>query len=366
MAFIVVSVCFISVLIFQMHPNRIASVVILVGLVTGLGFAIAWVIVEARRDITASETIVSVTASSSAMGVVDNDACDDNRECTVGVHDATTPPTCTYYPLVVGVPCEDVCYETGECDGRGECIGNFSTCHGYCTGGGDCDGDAVFVINELATEFTDDDTGWGYGVLEYPECHYARCVEVVIDVYMAVTTNATWQTPSPTSKIFTPLAARFDCSDYLDPDYYATYGRCLTMERYLLDPNISRIAYDNGYGTGTFPAQLSICIMSFSCSASNFSEYDSVLSVAAEDPSPLPYQSPEQWGFTRVSSEANQPSYGLSATSVLVPIKERQRFWRSMQISVIDKLSQLNGTALRLAVDAAVERELAATQTAMP
>lgn len=329
---------------------------ILTGLAT-LAVVIALIVLWAQREHAVALNAVSLAQ---ATVVIDNTNCDDENDCTVGLYISTTPAGCAYRPLAAGTVCNSPCLtlDGGQCDGHAMCLGNHSTCAGSC----DEEGDDTNCLNTIPIngdiiDTFDHNTGWAWGWSSPAHCQFGTCVAEVLEMYMGSSVNALWE-DNTTTHAFYPIAARFKCTDYLDPAYFAANGSCLIVERYLLSTNLSD--YEEmgcgTYGNTTYPYQLGVCVFYYACGT--LTPPTTPAGVSANDaPAPAPGpapppKSPAQWGFTRVAEEAHLPSIGMTQKNLGWSVPQRQAFWRGLQISTVATLQGVDKQALRARVEA--------------
>lgn len=212
--------------------------------------------------------------------VADNTTCGETDDCNQGFRSAAND-TCTYYTRSSNTPCRLTCARPddaeGTCNAVGECAGDETQCPGNCEANGDCSSD---MFDESVIFSYDPETYWTFSSWHNPYgCSHGMCVWGTTDIYV-VSTEYAILTETNLTKGWWPGAARFQCLDYINPSVRAMYPDCFRTERYLLSPHlIDYSLYSDGiYGNGTFPFQVSFCIISYKCSRPRVTDLSSASS----------------------------------------------------------------------------------------
>ncbi len=256
-------------------------------------------------------TLEPETACAGVSLVLNATACNTSNTCLMGFLDADTDQ-CTYYRQPLNASCTSACYKTNAplCDGKGACVGD--TCVGECTESSDCTG-ANDIFNDFDSHSYDSSTGWTFSDWSAPVgCALGRCTYIVMDIYAISNTHAIFVANPNMTHRWRAGAARFSCLDYVDNDIREARKDCLIAERFLLSPAMIRFFYFDDYGNETFPFQLSVCTITYSCGNANAS---SAASTTTQGVSvyEVPLQSMDQWGFlpTPDAPSAPGPLFGI-------------------------------------------------------
>ncbi len=204
--------------------------------------------------------------NSRADGTLSTTLCNDSNPCTADFDHGDG--TCTHRDYNTAHTCTDACYTNGQCNGGGACTGDVSTCFGACTN--NCDAQFVFNPAWTATCITPFDNipvVW----VETQVCFVGMCVAFTVDAYAGAFFG-----PEP---IY--LASLAQCKDYLDVDFWAAHGACITTERHLLDMNMTRFQaqstnFDHFFGPffndPDILVQFSVCSYYYKCGQLNATE----------------------------------------------------------------------------------------------
>ena len=178
--------------------------------------------------------------------------------------------TCAYHARMDNVPCSNACYQgdAGHCS-QGECTGNVEDCRGTCAIANDCGfmSDEDVWLQKFAWALNHDPTtNFPYRLLHQSSCFFGRCALFILDIFAASISDAL----GDHAYNVTLLAAHLQCADYLKPDVRAAHEACLTIERFMIDPNVTRpgtIAPE--LSNSSLPLQLSVCAFSWTCAETN-------------------------------------------------------------------------------------------------
>lgn len=265
---------------------------------------------------TGSAAAPNVTINCAATFTYDNATCNRSTDCLQGLLN-TDGLTCTYLPRPSSViNCSSACYPYGEtrCDAAGECTGDAAACFGTCTVDNDCDVGDKFQLNENLLYNAAQPSLWAYsGWYESFGCWYGSCVIAILDIFAGSNTFPLFLAPPPADAAevpynFTNLAVHNKPQDYFMPDYVEMYKDCLTFSESLLSTGLINynLFGNGGYGNTTFPFQLRVTTVSFSCAQ----PYQAVVpdkrrQTYIESVRAIPYKSREEWGFTPVHASAD-------------------------------------------------------------
>ncbi len=281
-------------------------------------------------------------------------ACNQTTECTQGFLGPDSL-SCTYYDRPTTVTgCTNACFPIGDthCE-AGRCVGDPAECVGYCSSLGHCN--VLLPYNDATIFFFDPATNWVITGWYTPYgCILGTCIFSTLDIFAGSNTEAIYTDPSNVTYHFTPLGAKFTCADYYQASFLAQYGDCVHLERYLLASAVVDYAWynDGDYGNSSFPFQVSICILTFSCGFSTPPVPAPPVKRSLSDdstPPPPPMKTPEQWGFhtTGTTETPKGPLMGISD-----PFR-RNAHWAQLSAMVANGLpgfltgfiSQFNGSS---------------------
>ena len=259
--------------------------------------------------------------------------CNQTNECLLGFATGEEgEESCAYLPLPNNVTnCSSGCYSNGTCDGGGKCVGDRTECVGYCVRGefGYCA--IVEHINLDILNGEDPVTKWVYANWNNPSsCFFGTCVFTVLNIY-AGSSNFTIADAPPGELTYswTPLGAKTACVEYFQPDLYLERKECIRSERYLLDEDVIRSYNDIGnslYGNDTFPFQLSICVLYYSCGIPIVEASAKKRALEEER-----VKTREAWGFRSTGKKHETPDGPpLQLTSPMM----RNLFWKDLRAGV--------------------------------
>jgi hypothetical protein len=285
---------------------------------------------------TANSNTVTVTPiecpEDSSIGVEDADACavvESTDGCIAGFYSSNLL-TCQYLPRPTSTNCTSACYMNGTnstfCDAAGHCVGEAADCRGSCEDSAECIDEAFNgALNVDLINAFDAETGWTWIWYNPYFCFFGRCTLSTLDMF-AVTSEETWNQAPHQGYSFLPLAARFECTDYLDPDFVEERGHCIRSVRYLIDPNLTDyllFSFTERYGNTSFPFQLSVCIFYYTCSQIDGSLLASVGAAATA----ADLKTSRAHGFARVGGNTDvtdeQAAFSMSPAM-------RSQFWNQL------------------------------------
>jgi hypothetical protein len=249
----------------------------------------------------------NVTVDCITQYEADNTTCALSTDCYQGFL-RTDAASCAYFARPTSVAnCSSACYSAGPtaCNGVGQCVGPSSSCYGRCEINADCEFADKFELNEALVYNAAVPSGWDYsGWSESIGCFYGKCILTILELFAGSSTNPIYTDPEGLTYNFTLLAGHNDCSDYVMPDFLLRYRECLTFSRELLDYSMIQNYFEFGsgtYGNETFPFQLSVCLISFSCAdvyqATSAEMSSAGAGAGSLSPSAIPYKSPSEWGI---------------------------------------------------------------------
>jgi len=283
---------------------------------------------------TSSDPAVTVHCAS---GLTENDTlCDQTTDCLQGfVGPETDPPSCTYLARPTNTTCTTPCYGRGDgmCDAQGKCVGNLTTCIGTCINNNECT--SLGPFNEDVKQYFDPVTLWVWSTWYEPQaCYYGSCIYLLFDIETTSTIDALGITPPNNAHYnFTIGGARTRCKDYLNATFYAVYKECLEINRYPLASELidySLFSSNDFYANSTFPFQLGVCVMSFTCSLTMDAAPPPIgkRALEQEEEEQVPFRSQEQWGFRRDPSNEAEVPLGIKHP------RAKNEFWAWMHRTV--------------------------------
>jgi hypothetical protein len=236
------------------------------GLIVLILSILAWTLRPSSTPTTAADVTYNYTYNSSDCApVAELDAsCVPletlNTGCTLGYlwtehgvcGQATQAPT--------GTPCQSLCYVedavTTACDNvTGECNGNTTESRGYCNE--ETDLNATIPFDTVWLTITDpvnfDPVVWNYAY----DCYLNMVRLFILDLVWTAQEENTGEV----------VGARSACSDYLDADFWALRGDCLTIEGMWLDPTVTPL--EHYLNNSASPPQFRLCTFLYASATLN-------------------------------------------------------------------------------------------------
>lgn len=202
---------------------------------------------------------------------VTSSLCDHNASLTcLRGYESSSDGTCSLFPAPLTQSCTNSCHvvdaPSAHCDTLGHCVvDTINDCYGgFCSDDSECY--ALFEINNNLTNSHDLQTNYSYDWYEPAACYFGRCSIAVAELMVGTLEVNYFYNDSQPYSPGVPINLRYLCTDYLDPDYYATYGQCLEIERYALDPATNRYNLLTTDANYTYPVQMELCIFYYKCS----------------------------------------------------------------------------------------------------
>lgn len=268
--------------------------------------------------------------------VADNVTCGMTNDCQQGFRNADNA-SCLVLPRPTNQTCKWACALSeeplGTCNALGECVGNQSVCPGTCLEDSDC----PYSFFSDASDVYDPDTEWTFSSWYNPkECRYGTCVYAVLDIYVVSSEFPNFKEDDGKELVkgWWPGASRFQCLDYVNPDLVTDRPGCIRYERFLLSSDMvfysSYTGIGGAFANGTFPFQVSLCVMSWACSK----PHTFASGVGGSSIDDVPVKTLAQRGFTPIAS--SRKAGGVSSDDALLGIAN-PRLRNSMMAAIEEK-----------------------------
>ncbi len=244
---------------------RAGEVTITLGLLAILVF-LSWTFHNWSTDAVTRYQTQAVDAQGRDLITSVNCASNTTLTCLRGF-ESETDGTCTFLHAPRTQACYNICYiadATPTCNANGQCIStNATDCLGKCSTFSECD--ALVDLNTDLIDYYDHATFNVYTFYQPAMCFFGSCIKTVVHFAIGTIEENFAVNTSQTYSLGVPLGIRHLCVEYLDLDFYATYGDCIGIEAFDMDPITNWYADLDDYTNSTYPAQMEMCVFRWKC-----------------------------------------------------------------------------------------------------